>query len=235
MASCSVQLGQTLDRSVAATVYGLVDRGVLLRPHLAARLEGSVRLVFVENYAPVRIVFGRTSILVADDAAGFNAHEALRAATLAAARGTDPVTERTRLRRAQAPLILDEIRRRRDLLLTGPVTQSALAEGAAYLRNHWAALTRFLDDGRIPLDNNAAERQQRPIAIGRKNWLFVASEDGGAWASILLGIFQTCRLQQVDALTYLHDIMPACIAGDVDPLKLTPAAYSLMRKSSLAA
>ena len=157
------------------------------------------------------------------------------AATLATTRGTDPITERARLRRAQAPLILDEIRRRRDLLLTGPVTQSALAEGAAYLRNHWAALTRFLDDGRIPLDNNAAERQQRPIAIGRKNWLFVASEDGGAWASILLGIFQTCRLQQIDALTYLQDIMPACIAGDVDPLKLTPAAYALLRKKSLAA
>ena len=157
------------------------------------------------------------------------------AATLATARGTDPITERARLRRAQAPSILDEIRRRRDILLTGPVTQSALAEGAAYLRNHWAALTRFLDDGRIPLDNNAAERQQRPIAIGRKNWLFVASEDGGAWASVLLGIFQTCRLQQVDALAYLQDIMPACIAGDVDPLKLTPAAYALRRKTSLAA
>lgn len=157
------------------------------------------------------------------------------AVALATARGTDPVAERARLRQAQAPLILDEIRRRRDLLLAGPVTQSALAEGAAYLRNHWTALIRFLDDGRIPLDNNAAERQQRPIAIGRKNWLFVASEDGGIWASILLGIFQTCRLQQIDALTYLHDIMPACIAGDVDPLKLTPAAYALRQRKTNAA
>ncbi len=157
------------------------------------------------------------------------------AETLATTRGTDPVAERARLRRAQAPVILDEIRRRRDLLLAGPFTQSPLAEGAAYLRNHWTALIRFLDDGRIPLDNNTAERQQRPIAIGRKNWLFVASEDGGIWASILLGIFQTCRLQQIDTLAYLQDIMPACIAGDVDPLRLTPTAYALkQRKTNVA-
>ena len=106
------------------------------------------------------------------------------------------------------------------------MTKSPLAEGAGYLRNHWKALTRFVDNGRIPLDNNLAERQQRAIAIGRKNWLFVASEDGGTWAAILLGIFQSCRLLNLDALAYLKAIMPACIAGDVDPLVLTPAAYA---------
>lgn len=148
------------------------------------------------------------------------------AGTIAQARGSDPVEERRRLRHDQAPPILAEIRQRRDAILARPVTQSELAEGAAYLRNHWHALTRFVTDGRIPLDNNAAERQQRPIAVGRKNWLFVASEDGGIWASILLGIFQTCRLQGIDALAYLTDIMPACIAGNVDPLDLTPASYA---------
>jgi hypothetical protein len=65
-----VHLGQTGDRSVTATVYGLVDRGATLRPHLVERMQGSVRIVFVETYAPVRLVFTGTSILVADDAAG---------------------------------------------------------------------------------------------------------------------------------------------------------------------
>jgi transposase len=156
------------------------------------------------------------------------------AVTVAKALGSDPAVERHRLRQTQAPPILAEIARRRDALLAGPVTQSPLAEGAGYLNNHWQALTHFLSDGRIPLDNNAAERQQRPIAIGRKNWLFVASEDGGTWASILLGIFQSCRLQQLDAMTYLTDIMPACIAGDVNPLELTPAAYAARRQQAAA-
>jgi hypothetical protein len=70
LTSCHVELGQTIDRSVAATVYGLVDRGATLRPVLASAMRGSVRIQFVENYAPVRIVFGGTHILVADDAAG---------------------------------------------------------------------------------------------------------------------------------------------------------------------
>jgi transposase len=87
----------------------------------------------------------------------------------------------------------------------------------------------------FPLDNNIAERQQRAVAIGRKNWLFVASEDGGAWAAILLGIFQSCRLLGLDALTYLKAIMPACIAGDVDPLELTPAAYAARRATRINA
>jgi transposase len=155
--------------------------------------------------------------------------------TIAEARASDPVRERTRLRQAQAPPILAEIRHRRDTLLAGPMTKSPMSEAAGYLRNHWQALTRFVDDGRIPLDNNLAERQQRAVAIGRKNWLFVASEDGGAWAAVLLGIFQSCRLLGLDALTYLKAIMPACIAGDVDPLELTPAAYAARRATRINA
>lgn len=148
------------------------------------------------------------------------------AEVIAVARGSDLPTERLRLRRSQAPAILTAIEARAKSIVAGPVTQSALAEGAKYLLNHWTALNRFLEDGRIPLDNNAAERENRPVAVGRKNWLFVASEDGGMWASVLLGIFQSCRLQHIDPIDYLTDIMPACIAGDVDPLNLTPKAYA---------
>lgn len=62
--------------------------------------------------------------------------------------------------------------------------------------------------------------------LGRKNWLFVASEDGGTWAADLLTIFQSCRLQQLDAIDYLMQTMPALIAGNVDPLLMTPASYA---------
>jgi hypothetical protein len=88
---------------------------------------------------------------------------------------------------------------------------------------------------RLPLDNNAAERLQRPIAVGRKNWLFVASEDGGAWAATLFTIFQSCRLQRVEPIAYLTAILPDLIAGDVDPLRLTPAAYARRHPASRTA
>jgi transposase len=153
------------------------------------------------------------------------------AAIVAETHHRDPVTERIRLRQQEAPPLLAAIRARTDALIATEPAESPMAAGARYLRNHWDALTRFVTDGRMPLDNNAAERQQRPIAVGRKNWLFVASEDGGAWAATLLAVFHSCRLQRLDPLAYLTDIMPALIAGDVDTLCLTPAAYAQQRRA----
>jgi hypothetical protein len=66
----------------------------------------------------------------------------------------------------------------------------------------------------------------------RKNWLFIAGEDGGTWAPDLLTVFQSCRLQRLDAVAYLSATMPALIAGDVDPLTLTPAVYAESRRVS---
>jgi transposase len=146
--------------------------------------------------------------------------------TMAEARGTSVSVERAHLRRSQAPPLLAAIAARADAIILTEPHQSGLADGARYLRTHWTALTRFVGNPRLPLDNNAAERQQRPIAVGRKSWMFVASEDGGHWAASLLGIFQSCRLQHIDPISYLTDIMPAVIAGDVDPLHITPAGYA---------
>lgn len=154
------------------------------------------------------------------------------AAVVADALGTDATTQRTRLRASEAPALLAAIRARADAIIATEPEQSELAEAARYLRNHWAALTRFVADGRLPLDNNAAERQQRPIATGRKNWLFVAGEDGGTWAADLLTVFQSCRLQRLDPIGYLGSIMPDLIAGSVDPLRLTPAAYAADRRAA---
>lgn len=67
MAALRVELGEVGDRSVAATVYGLVDRGVRLRPALAAEMAGSVRMTFAEGFAPVRVRFGGGKAVVGDD------------------------------------------------------------------------------------------------------------------------------------------------------------------------
>jgi hypothetical protein len=91
------------------------------------------------------------------------------AAIVAQALGTDVIAQRARLRAAEAPALLAAIRERADAVIASEPEQSEIAEAARYLRNHWTALTRFVADGRLPLDSNAAERQQRPIALGRKS------------------------------------------------------------------
>ncbi len=112
--------------------------------------------------------------------------------------------------------------------------KSKLAEAIRYALSRWEGLTRFIDDGRIELDNNTVERSIRPIALNRKNALFAGS-DGGAehWATIA-SLIETCKLNDVDPLAYLADVLTRIVNGhpnsDID--RLLPWAY---RKQDLKA
>jgi transposase len=85
--------------------------------------------------------------------------------------------------------------------------KSPLGQAIAYALRHWQALTRYLDDGFLDIDNNAAELALRHIAIGRKNWLFAGSRKGAETAAILFTVTSTCHRHQVDAFAYLHDLL----------------------------
>src|SRR5579871_2579942 len=76
-----------------------------------------------------------------------------------------------------------------------------------YILTRWEAFTRFLDDGRICLSNNAAERALRGIALGRKSWLFAGSDRGGERAAIMLTLIQTAKLNDVDPQAWLADVL----------------------------
>lgn len=82
-----------------------------------------------------------------------------------------------------------------------------LAKAINYMLRRWEAFTRFLDDGRICLTNNAAERALRCIPLGRKAWLFCGSDRGGQRAAVLYTLIQTCRLNDVDPQAWLADIL----------------------------
>jgi transposase len=88
-----------------------------------------------------------------------------------------------------------------------------LAEAIRYTLGRWPALTRFLDDGRIELDNNPVERAIRPIALGRKNHLFAGS-DGGAvrWATVC-SLVATAKLNNVEPLAWLSDVLQRMTDG----------------------
>nr|HPM84893.1 IS66 family transposase [Candidatus Anammoximicrobium sp.] len=102
----------------------------------------------------------------------------------------------------------------------GLLPKSKLGTAIAYLRNHWEALTRFLRDGRLPIDNNEAERDLRRIAVGRKNWLFVGSREGGARAAVILTVIASAHRHDLDVWVYLRDVLERLANGtpDLEPL-----------------
>ncbi len=91
---------------------------------------------------------------------------------------------------------------KRVLLAKADVTAKAID----YSLSNWTALTRFLDDGHVPIDNNAAENSVRPLAIGRRNWLFVGSQQAGARAGIVLSLIESAKLNGHDPWAYLKDV-----------------------------
>jgi transposase len=85
--------------------------------------------------------------------------------------------------------------------------KSPLAEAIGYARNQWVALQVYVTAGFLEIDNNAAERALRPVAVGRKNYLFFGSDVGGETAAVLYSMVQTCRHLGVEPWRYLRDVL----------------------------
>jgi transposase len=82
-----------------------------------------------------------------------------------------------------------------------------VAEAIDYMLKDWAAFARFVDDGRVCLSNNAAERALRGVALGRKSWLFAGSDRGGERAAFMYTLIVTARLNDVDPQAWLADVL----------------------------
>src|SRR6184192_208445 len=112
-----------------------------------------------------------------------------------------------------APLLADLeswLREQRAKLSRG----NDLAKAMDYMLKRWPAFTRFLDDGRICLSNNAAERALRGIALGRKSWLFAGSDRGGQRAAVMFTLIETAKLNDVDPQAWIRRLgLPTCSAG----------------------
>jgi transposase len=91
--------------------------------------------------------------------------------------------------------------------------KSPLAQASAYALKRWTALTRCLDNGALPLDNNASERALRGICVGRKNYLFAGSDTGAERAAVLYTVVGTCALNGVEPWAYLRDVLAKLSSG----------------------
>jgi transposase len=137
----------------------------------------------------------------------------------------DAVSRLLLRRRESVPLM-----RQLESLLESPLAQgllpkSKLGKAIGYLRNNWEALKRFLSDGRLPIDNNDAERDLRRIAVGRKNWLFVGSREGGERASVILTVIASAHRHDLDVWAYLRDILERLARGESDLRQLLPDVW----------
>lgn len=121
--------------------------------------------------------------------------------------------KRAELRKTRAGPVLEKLKTW--LVTTGGTEPpgSDLAKAAAYCLNHWTALTRFVEDGRLSLDNNVCEQQLRAIALGRKNYLFAGSHDAAQRAARLYSLMRTCAQYGVPPLPYLTNVLAKLGSG----------------------
>jgi transposase len=121
-------------------------------------------------------------------------------------RGRSP-EERLRVRQTYAVPLLNAMQVWMIEKLAQVDNKSALAVAFRYSLNHWDALMRYTQDGRLEIDNNAAERSVRGVGVGRKNFLFFGSDTGGDRAAIAYSLIETCKLNHIDPQRYLEYVL----------------------------
>lgn len=135
-------------------------------------------------------------------------------------KAVDPET-RMRLRRDRAAPIAETLHRWLNAQRQRVPDGSATAKALDYSLNRWEALTRYLEDPRLPIDNNHDEQQIRPWATGRKNWLFAGTLTAGKRAAVITSLIQSAKLNGLDPYAYLKDVLerlPTQRASEIEEL-----------------
>jgi transposase len=145
------------------------------------------------------------------------------------------IEDRARLMNDQERLVLRQresvpLMERLKSLVEGAEARAALPKSKlgiaiGYLRNHWEALSRYLSDGQLPIDNNDAERDLRRVAVGRKNWIFVGSQKGGYRTSTILSVIASAHRHDLDVWAYLYDVLQRLSREQQDVESLLPDVW----------
>ena len=144
--------------------------------------------------------------------------------------------ERLKIRQQYEVPILDELAGRMQKRITEGVLlpKSKLREAIGYYLGLIPYLKNYTTDAFARLDNNVAERAIRPLTIGRKNWIFFGSEDGGQAATILLSLVQTCRGLDINPTEYLEDVFRRLMSHSANKLEeLLPDRWLAAKQAAL--
>jgi len=132
-----------------------------------------------------------------------------------------PPGERRTVRQARSKHLVEQLRAYMEDKRKTLSPKHDLAKAMTYMLKRWPAFTLYLDDGRVCMSNNAAERGLRGIALGRKSWLFCGSDRGGRRAAAMYSLIVTCRMNKVDPQAWLADVLARIAdhpAGRLDEL-----------------
>lgn len=134
-----------------------------------------------------------------------------------------PRKKRTLMRRKRAGPVVEEFFSWCDSEHLVVLPESPIGQAIGYARNQKDALCRFLEDGRLRLDNNWSERELRREAVGRRNWTFAGSDDGARWNTTFMSLIASCELHGIEPWAYLRDVL--CLLpvwSDDQMLELAP-------------
>lgn len=147
-----------------------------------------------------------------------------------------PPDERRRQRQARAGPLLEAFHAWLSALVGRVSAKSEIAAAIGYSLTRWRALTRYLDDGRIEIDNNCAERALRGVSLGRKNYLFMGSDAGGERAAAIYSLVETAKLNGLDPEAYLREVLSRIADHPINRIEeLLPWAIAAQPLDRLAA
>jgi transposase len=131
------------------------------------------------------------------------------------------------LRSKKAPALLEEIKAAVTAARATSLPASALVKAANYTLSLWPKLTRFLEYPELELSNNLAENSMRPVALGRKNWIHIGSQQAGPKVAAILTVVETCRRINIPVRDYLAAVLPGLADTPIHRLpQLTPTAWA---------
>jgi len=125
--------------------------------------------------------------------------------------------DRKAIRLEKAKPVLDKFKQWLDQHVDDVVPKSALGMAINYTRNEWSRLVAYLEDGRLEIDNNAAERSIKPFVIGRKNWLFCNTASGATASAVIYSLLQSAKANELplnEWLTFVLEELPRCTTDD---------------------
>jgi transposase len=199
----------------------------------------------VAGVGPARIIevacnaHARRKFYEARASDGWRAHEALAyyAQVYALERSAREVgfddEQKRRMRQELSLVILEKFRAWLEAQRAEVLPKSPMAEAIGYALNNWTALVRYTEAGYLAIDNNAAEREMKRIAIGRKNWLHIGSEQGGQTAAVLFSFTSTCQRLGVEPWAFLEDVLTRLPGLPGDQLdELLPDRWQAARQAA---
>lgn len=139
---------------------------------------------------------------------------------------------RRELRQTQSVPVMALLKQRLVAIRQEIAPGGTLAKACDYTLGHWSRLEEYLRDGRIEIDNNWCEGAIRPLALGRKNWLHIGSEQAGPKVAAIASIVETCRRLDINLRKYLNDVLPRLGQWPINRVaELTPTAWKAAQKS----